>query len=280
MNLKDPVCGMTVKEKTNMFVSSFEGVFYYFCSARCKAIFDEDPRGILAMKAVREKDADGERSEGIEKVIEELTHEIRNPLTAIGGFALKIYRGLPQDDPNRKYLKMILEDVGRLENMIRRLIELKDANMSRPEPSDINRIIHKSVTAFEAELKKQQIELRLELMNGLPPALLDPSRIQKALSCLIENAIEAMGKPPKVLKISTSMKNGKIEIVVSDTGKGILEGRVKYIFDPLFTSKTYGPGLGLTFAKRIIHDHQGSISVKSRPGKGATFTIQLPVVGL
>jgi signal transduction histidine kinase len=68
-----------------------------------------------------------------------------------------------------------------------------------------------------------------------------------------------------------------MEITVSDTGKGIPKDKIKYVFDPLFTSKIYGPGLGLTFVKKIIQEHKGTISVESESGKGTTFTIRLPL---
>jgi signal transduction histidine kinase len=106
---------------------------------------------------------------------------------------------------------------------------------------------------------------------------LDSNRIITAIAHLIRNAIEAMEKTPKLLKISSLIRNGQIEITVSDTGKGIPEDKISYIFDPLFTSKIYGPGLGLTFAKMIIQEHKGTITVQSGSEKGTTFTIRLPL---
>ena len=73
------------------------------------------------------------------------------------------------------------------------------------------------------------------------------------------------------------MSDGRMEIQMSDTGKGIPKNKIKNVFDPFFTSKTSGPGLGLTFALKIIQDHRGTISVESEPGVGATFTIRLPM---
>ncbi|MEW6418123.1 MAG: ATP-binding protein [Nitrospirota bacterium] len=98
-----------------------------------------------------------------------------------------------------------------------------------------------------------------------------------AIANLIKNSIEAMHEMTKLLKIVSNVSDGNIEVVISDTGKGIPKDKIKYIFDPFFTSKIYGSGLGLTFTQRIIREHNGSISVKSEPGKGATFTIRLPL---
>ena len=274
---KDPVCGMIINEKDSNFTSSFKGVAYYFCSEKCKVDFDEDPDAVLAMESAREKTTERERSVSLEKMIDAVAHEIRNPLTSIGGFARKIHKRLPQGDPNREYIKMIIDDVARVENMIRQIVELKTMGVSHPEPSNVNDIINDAVESFEKELEDWKIEFKLELMDKPPLILLDSNRIITAIAHLIRNAIEAMGKTPKLLKISSLIRNGQIEITVSDTGKGIPEDKIKYIFDPLFTSKIYGPGLGLTIAKRIIQEHKGTISVQSESEKGTTFTIRLPL---
>ncbi len=276
-DVKDPVCGMTIKDKDSIFISSFKGVTYYFCSEKCKTDFDEDAEVVLAMKSAREKFIEKERSASLEKMIEAVAHEIRNPLTSIGGFARKIYKRLPQGDPNREYVKMIIDDVARVENMLRQVVELKTMGVSHPEPSNINNIVNEVVKLFKKELEERKIECELELMDKLPLILLASDRIIKAIAHLIRNAIEAMEKTPGLLKISSLIRNEQVEIIVSDTGKGIPKDKIKYIFDPLFTSKIYGPGLGLTCVKRIVQEHRGTISVESEQGKGSAFTIRLPL---
>ncbi len=86
-----------------------------------------------------------------------------------------------------------------------------------------------------------------------------------------------MQESPKVLTIATSVSDGRMNIEVSDTGKGIPKDKLKSIFHPFYTSKIYGPGLGLTFTLKIVQQHGGNISVESEPGKGTTFTIRLPI---
>ncbi len=272
----DPVCGMTIDKKDSIFTSSHRGVAYYFCSEKCKKLFDEDPEAVFAMKAAREEFIEKERAESLEKMADELAHEIRNPLTSIGGFTRRIYERLSENDPGRKYMEIVIEDVARLENMIKKLVELKTTGVFHTEPSNINNIITEAVKSFEKDFSDNNIEVKLELTNN-PLISLDKDRFKAAIANLIKNAIEAMGKMPKLLKIATSIRDEYIEITVSDTGKGIPEDKIKYIFDPFFTSKIYGPGLGLTFVQRIIQEHKGSISVESEPGKGATFTLKLPL---
>ncbi|HDH04269.1 MAG TPA: YHS domain-containing protein [Nitrospirae bacterium] len=277
IEVKDPVCGMAIREKDGIFTSSYNGASYYFCSEKCKGDFDKAPDAVLAMKAAREKATEKERSVSLEKMIDAVAHEIRNPLTSIGGFARKIYKKLPQDDPNKEYIKLIIDDVARVENMVRQIVELKTMGASHPEPSNVNNIVNEVVKSFKKELGEREIEFKLELMDKPPLIFLDSNRVTTAIAHLIRNAVEAMEKTPRLLKISSLTRNEQVEITVSDTGKGIPEDKIKYIFDPLFTSKIYGPGLGLTFAKMIVQEHQGTISVESKQGKGAAITIRLPL---
>ncbi len=273
----DPVCGMALDEGDAKFMSSYKGINYHFCSERCKEDFNKDPEAILAMKAEREKIAEEERSGSLEKMMDQVAHEMRNPLTSIGGFTRRMYEKLPEGDPNKKYMKMVIEDVARLEGMIKQLIELKAMGVPHTERTDLNDIIREAIGSFEKELKDMNIELKTELMDNPPIISADRNKLITAIANLIDNAIEAMGKTPGVLRIFSRVRNEHMEIMVSDTGKGIPREKIKYIFDPFFTSKIYGPGLGLTFARRIVQEHKGTISVESGLGKGTTVTIRLPL---
>ncbi len=277
MKIVDPVCGMTIEEKDVFGISSYKGTTYYFCSDKCKEDFDKNPESILIMKAEREKLFEEERSKTLEKMMDEVTHEIRNPLTSLGGFTRKIYERLPEGDPNKNYMKVVIEDVERLENMVKQLVRLKVMGVLHTEPSNINDVIIEALKTFEREFKNNNIEVKTELVDNLPLISIDREKMTIAITNLIKNSIEAMQKPPKQLKVISNVSEGNIEVVISDTGKGIPKDKIKYIFDPFFTSKIYGPGLGLTFTQRIIQEHNGTISVESEPEKGATFTLRLPL---
>lgn len=234
-------------------------------------------RSLLAIKAARERLVEEERSEALEHMMEEVAHEIRNPLTSIGGFARKVYGKLPEGDPNKKYMEMIIQDVTILEGMIKQLIELKTMAISYKEPTNINDVIMEALKVFEQEFKEKAINVETELMDNLPLIPADEKLLRRALCNLIKNSTEAMVEGIKVLKIASRLSENRIEILVSDTGKGIPGDKLKNIFDPFVTSKVYGPGLGLAFTLKIIQDHKGTISAKSELGKGATFTISFPV---
>lgn len=234
-------------------------------------------RSLLNIKAAREKLAEEEKLGALEQMMDEVAHEVRNPLVSIGGFARRVYDNLPEGNPNKKYMEMIIEDVARLENMIKQLIELKTIAISYIEPININDVIIKALNIYEQEFEEKAIDVETELMDNPPLIPADKNQLEKAIANVIKNSIEAMVAETRVLKIASRISGGRMEIQISDTGKGISRDKLKNIFEPFFTSKIYGPGLGLTFTLKIIQDHRGTLSVESEPGKGTTFTIRLPI---
>jgi two-component system sensor histidine kinase/response regulator len=234
-------------------------------------------RSLVAVKAAREKLVEEEKSKALERMMEEVEHEIRNPLTSIGGFARRVYDRLPQGDPNKKYMEMIINDVARLENMMKELLELETAAISYRERTNINDVIMEALKSFEQDLEDRGIEAKTELGDNLPLISIDQEQMKMALANLIKNSIEAMQDKLKILKITSRISDGRMEIQVSDTGKGIPKDKIKNIFDPFFTSKTRGPGVGLTLTLKIIQEHRGTVSVESEPGKGTIFAIRLPL---
>jgi signal transduction histidine kinase len=234
-------------------------------------------KSLLTIKASREKLLEEEKSVALEKMMDEVAHEVRNPLVSIGGFAKRVYDRLPENDPNKKYLEMIMDEVSKLENMVKLLIELKTMAVCYSECADVNNIIKEALSIHEGELAEKGIVVKTELMDGPPCISGDREQLKVAISNLVKNSIEAMLQSPKVLRITTSTVDGRMVIEISDTGKGIPKDKLKNIFHPFYTSKIYGPGLGLTFTLKIVQQHGGTISVESEPGKGTTFTIRLPI---
>lgn len=234
-------------------------------------------RSLLAIKEAHDRSAEEEKTGALECMMDEVAHEVRNPLTSIGGFARRVYNDLPEGSPNRKYMEMIIEDVKRIETVIRQLVEMETVSLSYVESTDINTIIRDAVMPFEQEFEEKAIDVDIALMENPPLIPADQEQLKRAVGNLIKNSLEAMTGEPKQLKIATGVSESRLEIVISDTGKGISKDKLKNIFDPLFTSKIYGPGLGLTFTLKIIHAHRGTISVESELCKGTIFTIRLPL---
>ena len=234
-------------------------------------------KSLLTIKSAREKLVEEEKSVALDKMMDEVAHEIRNPLVSIGGFSKRVYDRLPENDPNKKYLEMIMDEVSKLENMVKLLIELKTMTVCYLGNTDINEVITEALASYEDEFASNGIVVKTQLLNNLPFISGDKEQLKIAVSNLIKNSIEAMQESPKILTITTSVSDGRMIIEVTDTGKGIPKDKLKSIFHPFYTSKIYGPGLGLTFTLKIVQQHGGTISVESEPGKGTTFTIRLPI---
>jgi len=235
-------------------------------------------RSLLARQEANIKQAEKEKRAALDQMVDEVSHEVRNPLVTIGGFARRIKKNLPEDDPNRKYLDIILHNVKALEKMVTQLVRLKGAERSYCETADINDMIKLALDRNDEHIRSKNITVDTRLMAHPPLIPADRNNLVAAIAGIIENGIEAMEKSPqKTLSITSGVNDGFFEIEISDSGKGISREDMKNIFNPFFTSKTYGPGLGLTFAMKTIQSHQGRISMQSEVGRGSCMTIQLPL---
>lgn len=234
-------------------------------------------RSLLARKETSEKLIEEERTEAVRKLIDSLSHEIRNPIVSIGGFARKVYESLPPGDPNKPYLMLIIQETERLEKLLKEILSLKLIGIGFMEYVDPSKVVEEVLSEFEKEIEEKGIEVETEFQTT-SPLYIDREHLKIIVSNIIKNAIEAMDKSErKLLKVTISEVDGSVEIKISDTGKGIPKELIKKIFEPFFTSKIYGPGLGLTVALTIVQYYKGFISVESEIGKGSSFIVRIPV---
>lgn len=235
-------------------------------------------RSQLARKDASIQLAQKEKLAALNHMVDEVSHEVRNPLVTIGGFVRRIGKNLAEDDPNRKYIDIILENVASLEKMVTQLVALKGAFVTNPQPADINEIVNQALARFDEPIRKNKIVVTTLFMDNPPLVSVDQENLVTAVANIIENGIEAMeNSPRKELSIKTRVEGVFFEIEITDCGRGISRDTIRNIYDPFFTSKTYGPGLGLTFALKTIQRHRGTISTQSEVGEGACFTIRLPL---
>jgi len=208
-----------------------------------------------------------------------VAHEIKNPLGSISIHLQLMQKTLAKKaDPSvlEKYFKVLNEEVDRLNHIV---VDFLFA--VRPMPlelreGNINALIAGLVDFSGYEMEQNHIRCLLELDGNLPPVLLDERYMKQALLNLINNAQAAMPKGG-LLTIATNRVDNEIRISVCDTGIGISEKNLAKIFDPYYTTKDNGTGLGLTMVFKIIREHQGEISVDSREGEGTNFEIILPI---
>lgn len=234
-------------------------------------------RSLLAKKLESSEIAEQEKFNALDHFLNEVSHEVRNPLVTIGGFARRVKKNLPEGSKNYQDMDIILQNVEVLERMVHKLISLKSANLCYRESSNINEIVNNALSAYHQEIENKNITLITNFMDNPPIICADQENITMTIAHIIENAIEAMVGEKRLLTLSTCVKERFFEIEISDTGKGIEKSKIKNIYDPFFSSKTYGPGFGLTFALKTVRSHNGSISVESTENQGSTFTIRLPM---
>jgi signal transduction histidine kinase len=223
-----------------------------------------------AKRVVREKmGALGLMAEGV-------AHEVRNPMVAIGGFARRIHMALPPTDPLREYTTHIIQEVERLENMVNAIVSFKTLIAEPRAPVNLVDVANWAIEGKKAQLEKGNVKATVEAGPGETIIFGDGKNLKLALEALIENSIEAMEDGGEVkIQIDPSQKD-KILINVSDNGRGIAPNDLDHVFDPFFTSKMSGAGMGLTMVHRIVGHHQGEVYIRSEQGKGTVVTIELP----
>ena len=265
----------------------------------CPATYRNRPAIILAATDVTEtieKDAQlfqaskmttlGEMSAGI-------AHELNQPLNAIkiGNEYLKTVLGRGREVSGSDLVRVVetfSEQVQRASGIINRLREFGRKPDFKKELVSVNQVIHQVMDLIGQQLALQNIEIRTELAEPLPPILANKNRLEQVFFNLLTNARDAVEqctwdeKDPSACRIilSTAQEGGRVVFTVQDTGAGIAESSLDKIFEPFYTTKEVGKGMGLGLAitYSIVSDFGGTISVESRPGSGTCFTLRFPAV--
>ena len=235
-----------------------------------------------AIESLQEKQAqlvEAEKLASIGKLAAGIAHEINNPLTSVLTFSSLMLEQTPEEDPRRKRLKMIVSETTRARNIVRQVLSFAKEAPLKKERMDVNRPVGEIIDSLIAQEAFKDIELITNLADGLPELDIDPVQIGQVVLNILLNAVHAITSPGGKISAATRKADGFVEIVVSDTGKGIPEENLQKIFDPFFTTKdkTRGTGLGLAVSYGIIKKHGGEIEVSSTIGMGTTFTVKLPI---
>ncbi len=213
-----------------------------------------------------------------------IAHEMKNPLTVIGGFAARLARR-EQDDrdhpPTTRYAEIILKEVKRLERTIQQTLSFSREVVPDFQPVDINAEIQDVLGMFREELAESGIVKEVDLSKEVPEIAVDPDQIRQVIWNLLSNAVQAMGEGGKLMLVTRPASEDEgdgVVFLVGDTGGGIPHDVVHNIFNPFFTTKTKGTGLGLPIVHSILQNHGGTIQLDNREGVGVTFSIFLPRV--
>ena len=213
-----------------------------------------------------------------------VAHEIKNPLASISIYLQLMDKMMEKNgsmtrEEAKKYLDVVSEEVDRINKIaVDFLFAVKPMKVNLAI-CNVNDIVKKTVSVVSAELKEKGIAFKQHLAVSLPKVLADSSLIQQSILNLINNAMQAMPEDRKdpAITVSTFMENDMVKISVADNGCGMTEEQMSKIFEPYYTTKSSGTGLGLTVLFKIMKQHEGDVTVSSTPGLGSEFTLQIPV---
>jgi PAS domain S-box-containing protein len=215
----------------------------------------------------------------------EIAHEINQPLHAIANFAQAGINVLsrPQTDSSElpHWLEQIVNQATRAAEIIRRAGRFARKTSLQRSPSDLNELIRDCLKLIEFDLHAHHVQLHWRYSPSLPHVLVDAIQIQQVLVNLIRNAIDAMEENPiddRQLTIATASQDDEMEFTISDNGGGIGAEDIQRIFEPFFTSKTEGMGMGLAVSHSIIQAHAGRLWAENNADRGATFRFKLPAL--
>jgi len=227
------------------------------------------------LKVVENKLLQTERLAALGKLSRGVAHEVRNPVMIIGGFARRLQKRLPANDPAQEMIAPILHELRRLEQMVAEIEAFTVLLEPDIKPRDLARVVDQVLAASAGALAQRQIVLERRITPDLPRIPLDERLMGQALGHLIDNAMEAMPQGGK-LRLEIRPEPKGVRLYLRDSGIGIPPEDLPYIFDPFFSSKPGGTGMGLTKVHQVISDHRGEIEIKSAPGQGTEVNIWLP----
>jgi two-component system sensor histidine kinase HydH len=207
-----------------------------------------------------------------------VSHEIKNPLMVIGGLASQVERRLPDDQAAQEKLRIIQNEVKRLESFLGELRDFLRPAQPSKQKIDLNRVIQEVKALMEEAIQEKGIRLEERLDPDLPGIEADANQLKQVLLNLVKNALEAT-EDQGTIRLSSGSKDAQVWFSVQDTGKGMADEVQEKIFHPFYTTKDKGTGLGLAVINKIVTDHHGTITVESVAGSGSTFTVRLPKNG-
>ena len=239
-------------------------------------------RDITEIKDLNEEVARHKRLSALGKLSAGIAHEIRNPLSSIRGLAQFVYNSFSKTDERKEDLNTIIQEVDRLNKLVVQVLDF--AKLQKPNLTrfSLNDLIGKITELFKLETKNKQINFSSELSPDISQIQADEDQVRQILMNVIINAIQAIPKKGEIkIKTEKTLLKGEpaIKLMIEDSGIGIPEKDFTQIFDPFFSTKDEGSGLGLSIVYKLVEAHQGEIKVESQEGEGTKFVIFLPQKG-
>lgn len=230
------------------------------------------------LKINRDKLLRYERLSAIGEVSAQMAHELRNPLTAIGGFARRLLKNGHAQELNRSYVDIIVKEIDHLETVLNDMLGFVNPQIPHFSRVNLNTLIQRVHTIFAPDIKEQNVIFEENLQQNLPRFWGDEDQLERVFINIIKNALEAI-RGGGIITASTKADQQLVWAEIADTGTGIPDDAMTRIFDPFYTNKTSGTGLGLTLSLQIVSSHGGTIEVRKAEPNGTVFIVKLPLKG-
>ncbi|HVF66905.1 MAG TPA: ATP-binding protein [Pyrinomonadaceae bacterium] len=251
---------------------------------RLAATFNEMIARLEHTRELESKVKEAEKSAVIGRLASAIAHEIRNPLNYINLTLDHLRTSLAPNDPRKRALveQLTLQlkaEVARINTRITEFLTYtRPANLNL-QPLDLRETLRDALRMVEAQAAESGVETRFDENGAVPQVVGDRESLRSLFTNLIINGMQAMegGEGGGSLRVGLSSDDGRARVTVSDTGSGIDPAHIDKIFEPYYSTKETGTGLGLAIARKAVEDHDGTITVESRPGRGTTFTVELPI---
>jgi len=232
------------------------------------------------LKSAQERLLESEKLTALGEMAAGMAHEIRNPLVSIGGFVRRLFKKFQGDSQVQTYFQVIINEVERLEKTLNEILDFSQDTQGQFKEEDLTLIVEGALELIRRELDESRIVVQKEL-NPLPRVYCDGRQIRHVFYNLFLNALQAMPHGG-VLGIRTELSQGSdpgwVTVEIRDTGEGIPPELLHNIFNPFFTTKASGSGLGLSIVHKIVTRHYGNVEIDNRPGEGVSFFIKLPLL--
>jgi signal transduction histidine kinase len=257
-----------------------QGQFYQVTTAPIKGV-NGDTSGYIRLiqdvteiKKMEEQMSNSEKLASIGRLAAGIAHEIGNPLASVFSF-VQILREMEEDEFKKDSLQTIYFHVNRISETLKQLSGYSKMPLAESGQCQVNDIIETSVNLIQYDKRAKEISINRELSDTLPQACVDANQLSQVFVNLILNALDAM-PDGGYLTVRSYEKDSSVIIEFKDTGIGIPKENLMKIFDPFYTTKEKGTGLGLAVSYNIVKKMDGILSVESELGKGTTFTIKIP----
>ena len=221
-----------------------------------------------------------EKLKSLGEMTANIAHEIKNPLVIIGGFTKRLAKKTHLDQPENRYVDIILKEVNRLEAILNEILSYVKEGPVMTGTCDINVALEEVLSLFTPDSSWKDMNIEKKYGEPLPSIVCDSQQIKQVLINILINAFEAMnGKGRITIETGETTRDGKkfLSASISDTGGGIDPAIMDNIFNPFFTTKERGTGLGLAISNKIVMNHNGRLDIRNEVGKGVTFLVYLPI---